>query len=143
MKKRNSNTIIPIVLLIAYTILLTYWMVWGFGRSTQADFMYNLKPLFTIKQFLHVDSSHSDAAMINLIGNIVVFTPFGVLLPMILKGRLSKSLLIFIAGLFILETVQLLSRRGSFDIDDFILNSLGYLIGFGVYKLFIRGARNV
>ncbi|WP_410768948.1 VanZ family protein [Fontibacillus sp. BL9] len=142
MKKKNLSTAIVIVLLIGYTILLTYWMVWGFGRSTQGDFMYNLKPFFTIKQFLRVASSHAAGAMINLLGNIGVFIPFGILLPMIFKGRLSKSLLIFIAGLFILETVQLLSRRGSFDIDDFILNSSGFFIGIGVYKLFIRGGRN-
>ena len=33
---------------------------------------------------------------------------------------------------FIIEVVQLVTRIGSFDIDDFILNILGALIGFGI-----------
>jgi len=33
-----------------------------------------------------------------------------------------------------LELTQLLSKRGSLDVDDVILNSLGFLIGYGIYK---------
>ena len=36
--------------------------------------------------------------------------------------------------LVVIEVVQVVTRRESFDIDDFILNMLGALIGFGIWK---------
>lgn len=49
--------------------------------------------------------------------------------------KYAKSLVIFLAGLFILEFSQLISRRGSFDVDDFILNTIGFTFGYEIYKL--------
>lgn len=49
--------------------------------------------------------------------------------------KYAKSLVIFLAGLFILEFSQLISRRGSFDVDDFILNTIGFTFGYAIYKL--------
>ena len=31
--------------------------------------------------------------------------------------------------------MQILTRRGSFDVDDFILNMIGAAVGYGVWKL--------
>lgn len=129
------------VLLIGYTSLLTYWMIWGFGRSVQPDYMYNLRPFHTIDSYLRIDDADISARAINLIGNIGVFVPFGVMIPLIWGGRLLKGWALFIIGVFILEMTQLLSKRGSFDIDDFILNSLGFLTGYGVYIVFKRRAK--
>ncbi|MNZ90040.1 VanZ like family protein [compost metagenome] len=118
---------------IGYTILLVYWMIWGFGRVPQSDYMYNLIPFNTINHFIQMDSL-SRAQIINLVGNVGVFVPFGILLPLIFDRSLAKSWIIFLCGIFILETTQLLTRRGSFDIDDFILNSVGFWLGYGVLK---------
>lgn len=35
------------------------------------------------------------------------------------------------------EVVQLISRRGVFDIDDLLLNMLGSIMGYGIYKLYL------
>ncbi len=74
--------------------------------------------------------------IINLIGNIGVFVPFGVFLPLMMRGRLIKALVAFVIGVLILESAQLLSKRGSFDIDDLILNSFGFIFGYGAYLVF-------
>lgn len=124
--------------LLFYTILLSYWMILGFGRRhTYSEYMYNLIPFKTINQFLQIDKFNTDVWVINIFGNIGVFLPFGILLPVIFGEKMMKSFTIFIVGLFILESLQLVTKRGSFDIDDFILNSLGFLIGYGLYKAFI------
>ncbi|MBA9087871.1 glycopeptide antibiotics resistance protein [Fontibacillus solani] len=119
--------------LIGYTFLLAYWMIWGFGREPRSDYMYNIIPFSTISHFLQMDRL-SGAKIINLAGNIGVFVPFGILIPLILKRGLIRSWILFLSGILILETTQLLTRRGSFDVDDFILNSVGFLIGYGLYK---------
>lgn len=126
------------LVLVGYTLLLSYWMLLGFGRrATHSEFMYNIKPFVTIRHFLQFDRFNTNIWMINLLGNIGVFVPFGILLALVFGGKLRKIYLIFIGGLFILESLQLLTRRGSFDIDDFILNSIGFLIGYGFYRMII------
>lgn len=72
----------------------------------------------------------------NLIGNLIMFLPMGIYLPYYIKkinkvGRFTFSMIIL---LFVIEVTQLVTRKGSFDIDDFILNMVGALIGYGIWK---------
>lgn len=72
----------------------------------------------------------------NLFGNLFMFLPAGIYLPYYI--RKIKTLSVFIISMSILlvviEVVQVVTRRGSFDIDNFILNIFGALIGFGIWK---------
>ena len=56
------------------------------------------------------------------------------------KSRfLPINLLVIFAVLITVEALQIVTRLGSFDIDDLILNMLGALIGFALWKLpFVR-----
>lgn len=133
MKKKTTR--FTAFVLICYILFLSYLMIWGFDRRTHSDYMYNIQPFLTIRHFLQIDRFNTSTWVINLIGNIGVFIPFGILIPLIVKGRLVRSLVYFLCGILVLETLQLVTRRGSFDIDDFILNSIGFLIGYGVYRM--------
>jgi glycopeptide antibiotics resistance protein len=110
-------------------------MIIGFGRETSATFQYNLVPFATIGYFLHNPMVTARDRMINLLGNIVVFIPFGWLLPRCFS-RVLKAYSVFLIGLLFLEMLQLITRRGMFDVDDIILNSLGFFVGFGLLKFF-------
>lgn len=126
---------LSIVCLVGYTALLTYWMIFGFGRRyTYSTFRYNLKPFETINHFMQIDRFNPDVWIVNLLGNIGVFMPFGILLPLVLGGKLKKPFMIFFAGVLALELLQLFTRRGSFDVDDLLLNSVGFLLGFALFK---------
>ncbi|MGV2787806.1 VanZ family protein, partial [Clostridium perfringens] len=109
-----------LIFLIGYTMMLIYWMIWGFGRTTQEEFSYNLVPFSTMANYFPIRSL---ASLINIVGNIAVFVPFGVLIPVVFRIRYVKMLGFFLVGLFVLEMAQLISRRGSLDVDDFILNT--------------------
>lgn len=126
---------VGLFLLVCYTLLLIFCMFFAFGRYTYPEFQYNIIPFETIKLFLNFNQFNTSIWVINLIGNIGVFVPFGILLPIVLKQGIGPSYVKFIVGIFVLELIQLLSRRGSFDIDDLILNSVGFLIGYGIYKI--------
>ena len=132
--KRTLIRRYAIIILVFYFLLLSYWMLLGFGRTTNIDYMYNLEPFSTIKMYLQFEYFNFSTWIINLIGNIGVFMPFGVLLPIVFRSSFIKSLLIFELGLLMLEVTQLITKRGSFDIDDFILNTIGYVFGFMSYK---------
>ena len=70
----------------------------------------------------------------NIIGNVLLFIPYGFFATLyadIKKGR-SAFLLVFLASLSI-ECTQLMIGR-IFDVDDIILNVLGGMLGFFLYR---------
>ena len=81
----------------------------------------------------------------NFIGNIILFVPVGVLSPV--TGIGDKCLKTGLMGLcfsMMIEATQLVTHCGFFEIDDLILNTIGTVIGYGVYiatrKLFTKNA---
>lgn len=70
----------------------------------------------------------------NTIGNIVLFIPYGFFCFYYTKEkRISIGIIISLIASFFIEFVQYLIGR-SFDIDDIILNVLGAILGFLIYK---------
>lgn len=142
MKRRKS----PLfgLILVSYTILLAYWMFFGFSRTPGDLFMYNLTPFSTIKKyFIYFDHFNLLTWLINIVGNIAVFVPFGILFPLYSTQYHSffKFLFTFLIGITSLETLQLIFRVGSFDVDDIILNTSGAIIGFIFYSMFKKSSK--
>ncbi|WP_019911384.1 VanZ family protein [Paenibacillus sp. HW567] len=143
MQPRGVWKILLAVLLIAYTSALVYWMFLGFGRTvhTEGPFRYNLVPLRTVRLYFDLGNGVSfSKRLINLLGNVAVFAPFGLLLPLRVRRLQSfiRLALLAVPGILVLETLQMLLRVGSFDIDDLILNLLGVWTGYGVLLLIGR-----
>jgi len=126
------------LMLIGYTACLSYWMLFAFGRRTQLGYRYNLSPLETIRRYMNIDRFNTSTWIINLVGNIGVFIPFGIIIPLAFDSKYRRMLVIFLSIIFTLEVLQLVTRRGSFDIDDFILNSVGATIGYCIYKFYMN-----
>jgi glycopeptide antibiotics resistance protein len=83
----------------------------------------------------------------NILGNIILFIPLGVLLPLI-SIRYRSFWKVTIIGLLcsaFIETIQWISRYydvyRTTDIDDVILNTLGTMIGFGIATIYISTRR--
>ncbi|MFC7365423.1 MULTISPECIES: VanZ family protein [Bhargavaea] len=99
----------------------------------------NFVPFKTISTYVtrfFDGSMNRDIPIKNLFGNLLLFLPMGIYLPYyITKINKIRDLAIAMSVILILiEVVQVVTRRGSFDIDDFILNMLGALMGFGIWK---------
>lgn len=74
--------------------------------------------------------------VLNVPGNIVLFMPFGLLLPLIWdKNGMIRTTLHGAAFSLMIECSQLFLSRGP-DIDDWILNTTGTLLGYLAYRLF-------
>lgn len=85
---------------------------------------------------MYIDYAYKLNSFENLVGNVVVFVPFGCLLPYVIaKGR-NFFVMLFNAFIFVLgiEVFQLFSAFGAFDVDDILLNCLGAALG---YLLFL------
>ena len=85
----------------------------------------------------------------NLVGNILVFVPFGFLLPKAYPGcgRWWRVLYCAVGIVMCIELFQLFSAFGAFDVDDILLNVSGSVIGYGIFavvrklKIRIRAGR--
>lgn len=83
----------------------------------------------------------------NFLGNIVLFIPVGVLVPVATDWKkMWKTVVAGISFSLFIEIIQLTTSRGCFDLDDVLLNGLGTVIGFGLYsaawKLFTKNDLN-
>ena len=137
--KGKKERIISITIFVIYIIALGYFLFFAesMGRTTRGDeYHYNLQPLFEIKRIWR--SSHilgMKYVILNFAGNVIAFIPFGYLLPKMVKKkpRLFHTVLFSFEFSLLVELTQLISRTGSFDVDDLILNTFGGLIGYIVY----------
>ena len=71
----------------------------------------------------------------NLIGNILVFIPFGFVLPQVYPGCRKWWRVFYCTVGFVMsvELFQLFSAFGAFDVDDILLNVSGSMIGYGLF----------
>lgn len=123
------------VLITIYTILLLYMMFIGCDRETSSISYFQLIPFKTIHHFVCDDHIHTQIFLINIIGNIFVFSPFGFLGLSITKlNKILPITLSFIISISLIELTQSLTGRGVADIDDVLLNTLGMLIGYSAFK---------
>lgn len=128
------------VLFLMYLALLVYFLFFAesFGRTDPKTrgYSYNLVPFKEISRFwIYREKLGIRAMMLNIVGNIVAFMPCGFFLPIV--SRRSKKwyntvIISFMFSLFV-ETIQLISRVGSFDVDDLLLNTAGGILGFVLY----------
>jgi len=76
-------------------------------------------------------------AVLNTVGNIAMFFPIGIIWPSVF-GALNTHKKVIAAGVgfsLCIEILQLPFFDRVTDIDDLILNSLGFLMGYGIFLL--------
>ena len=76
-------------------------------------------------------------ALINVIGNTAMFMPIGVIWPLVFRNlNTHKKAIAAGVGLSLfIEILQLPFFDRVSDIDDLLLNSLGFITGYGIYLL--------
>ena len=125
----------------SYSLVLIWELFLGKYRSHGGPRRYNLVPLKTIAGFIeNYKSVGVSIFLINLAGNIVAFMPLGFLLPLVFKRteRLSVITRIIVLSSITAEIVQYIFNVGSLDIDDVILNTMGGVLGYLIYRLVAR-----
>ena len=137
-KKRNVKMW---VCFLAYLLLLGYVLFYGswFGREDHAEYRYNLTLFQEIGRYYGVGVRFGSWNLFlwNVVGNVCVFIPFGIFLPKLFK-RCRNMLLVTLLSLelsLVVEVIQLMTRVGSFDVDDLLLNTIGGMLGYLIYKI--------
>ena len=142
MKTVNKKMIAARILFLVYLAVLFYLLFFSVfaGRSeVYEEYHYNIIPFEEIRRYLGLSKAGGTfVRFINIEGNILAFLPFGFFLPLLWEKcrRAFLTVLLTACFSFCVELLQLITRVGSFDIDDVILNTLGGAIGFLLYLLF-------
>ena len=80
----------------------------------------------------------------SIVLNFLMLVPLGYLTPCCFRciNRWWKVVAAGFALTIIIESAQLVFKRGWFDVDDIFLNTLGALVGYGIYKAILRKSSN-
>lgn len=135
-----------------YMAFLLYFLFFSerYGRTVQyTTYQYNFELFHEIKRYItYRELVGEEYFLINVVGNVAAFIPFGFLVPVVLKEhKKSKGVILhyvsyfffvtFLGALFslLVETIQLLTKVGCFDVDDLFLNTSGVIIGYLGYLI--------
>ncbi len=95
----------------------------------------NFIPFASIAQL--ISETVPEIAVRNILGNIVLFVPFGLLLPLLFARM--QTFWSFIWRIVVIsvgiEMLQVFTRARAVDVDDVILNALGAAAGFGLFSI--------
>lgn len=130
-----------LLLFYLYIILLSYFLFFSehYGRAYVIEgYRYNLTFFKEIRRFIEYRQQLGfESFVVNVLGNVLAFAPYGFLLPMINKRYRSffKIMLLTIMFSLTVETIQLFLKVGIFDVDDIILNTLGGIVGYLFFSI--------
>ena len=142
----KKKRIIP-VLFVLYCAVMLYLLLCRANASKTIPYTdqlitrLNLIPFQTLRQQFYFLSLRDNPvlvrhAVINLVGNVVMFIPLGLFLPTLWPRlrTLWKVLLRCAMAIALVEITQALLLTGWCDIDDLLLNLLGASIGYGIFR---------
>ena len=145
-----------VIFIFAGYCALMAWLLFGrerfeapMGYWNQVLENINPLPFETIIRFVKVLLYEDSAglrshAVINLVGNVVMFLPFG-FFPALLWERFRSlwRCVLWGGGIIVcVELIQLFTLVGNCDFDDLLLNVVGIALGYGVFVLVSRKGRS-
>lgn len=122
MKKEN------VLLFAVYFAVVLYLTI--FMRIGSVDTSVVTTPFDDLKNAIQ----YRDPSMIqHMVLNVLMFVPFGYLIPAMNPEKLRKCTFTFLGGIVcstVIEGTQMIFSLGQSDIDDIIANSIGAVIGY-------------
>ena len=118
--------------LTAGAILYIFILIFGFvlNRPFGLNVEFNFVPFKTMLEYVFSDKAYAYENTYLFIGNVAILLPFGFWFA--IKNKKRRILLTLLLPIFVsclIELSQLLLKNGHVDIDDVILNVLGFYLG--------------
>lgn len=141
---RKRRRFVAGILFLIYFIVLFYFLFFSeeMGRTySERSYHYNLVLFKEINRFINYRKVLGmKAVILNIAGNVAAFVPFGVFLPIFSEEsrKLWRAVLYSFELSLLVEVLQLVTRVGSFDVDDLLLNTVGGLLGFLLYTITVH-----
>lgn len=141
LRERRKIRVLGKILFVLYVGFLIYFLIFSdlYGRPTDGmqEYHYNIVLFKEMKRFWKYRRQLGFPAMFtNLLGNVLLFVPFGFFMPMASRYRNFFSTLFWSGGLSLgVEIFQFFTRVGSFDVDDILLNTAGGIAGYMIFAV--------
>lgn len=144
--KQNVFKHIRVIAIIAYILVIINLTLWPPISPrvpiAWSDISYNLQPFETIRQSMN--HFYYMVGVRNILGNFALLLPLAMLLRV--RGHGRAALYGFSISLSIEIVQMLLTKYGfiysrAFDVDDLILNTLGFYVGFifiTIFKMLVK-----
>jgi len=126
---------IVVIAFLLYLLVLFDLTLFAFpNASRDPNELLNLVPLKTVALYLHKGGWEM---VVNILGNLAAFMPMGFLLPLLRSKRTSTGSIILTSAAvsILIEALQYASHRRVADIDDILLNAVGGVLGYLVYRI--------
>jgi glycopeptide antibiotics resistance protein len=128
---KNSSKKEMDVIFVMYALFILVIIFFKGDRYTSNSLRINMNPLEILNDFKTADNT-----IFLLLGNIVLYIPFGFYFPFRISFLKPKFLIpLFFVIPLLSESIQLIAGVGVFDINDIILNFLGFMMGFGGFRI--------
>ncbi len=147
--KVNAKRKVMIGLFVTYITLalsVTLFPI-PFQETYLSGYEYNFIPFKSIADSLNAGLR---PAIMSVAGNIILTMPFGFLATLLKNNKKILSILCLIVLFsFMIEMLQLVIGLGigyryrNVDIDDIILNTIGGIVGYAIYKITPRKILNI
>lgn len=127
-RKNRIKTSQAVFFCLAVAYLAVVFASTVFTRDPLANATYQLQLFWSWEEVL---LRHSSVALEEIILNILLLVPFGMMLPFVF-GRKVKAVYGLLGGFLVsavIETAQLILHRGLFEWDDMLHNALGSMFG--------------
>jgi glycopeptide antibiotics resistance protein len=142
MEARLNKNLVSI-LFAFYIVIVIFLSLFGVSGNLHFvkvdDVSNNFIPFHTLSNYiLNFNRYNLDTWFLNTLALVICFIPIGLMIPYIFK-RISKYFHVFIFSLvisLIVETTQILTKFGVFDIDDIILSIIGASLGYFMHRFF-------
>lgn len=127
------------ILFVLYLTMIPHGRIrTGMDSGSAHYFNYNLNPIHLFEDLQHASLFY---LIVDIIGNIILFVPFGIFLTMRFP-ELKVAHVGFVGAFFssTIECIQLFLPNRMTDIDDVILNTTGAIVGYLLFR-FVESAR--
>ncbi len=154
MKRETVRKLVSTLFILYIAVLFIILFLYGGRQGNQFGLevfskehldMVNYVPFATIFSFferIKEGSINVDIVVRNIAANLLMFIPMGMALPVLFEDKFNKLWKVFlfvIVLVFIIEVIQFVTFRGSADIDDLILNTVGAIVGYGITRFCSSG----
>lgn len=132
LRRKNENIFLSSMIWRWVFLFYLYLVIDVTGIGTLGDILSY--PELIRSEEINLIPFQSGVGMLNIL-NIIMFTPLGFLLPLIWNQcrNLGTTVLLGFEFSLMIELLQLFNRRAT-DIDDLLMNTLGALVGFLIWK---------
>lgn len=127
---KQSNRVI-VASVISYLFLVLSITV--LNRKAGNTYQYSLTPFWSY-QAIAQGGVRGITLKKSVLFNLLLLIPVGALLPTVFENRKWRTVLIGLGFSCLVELLQLITKRGLCELDDIIHNTLGCIIGYGIYN---------